>query len=89
MLVELSDQSTSMSRHILRGFVDFSRLFQMWLSEASQRGIIPSDVPHREVADFIVVALNGAATLYVSSRDSTVLEETRNQLQFYINCLRK
>ncbi len=88
MLVELSDQSSSMSRHILKGFVDFSRLFQMWLLEASQRGLIPPHTPHREVADFIVVALNGAATLYVSSRDSAVLEETRNQLHFYIDCLR-
>ena len=34
MLVELSGQSASMSKHILRGFVRLSRLLRLWLEEA-------------------------------------------------------
>ena len=39
-LVELSGQSGAMSRHILRGFVRFSRLLRSWLKEADQKGML-------------------------------------------------
>jgi len=89
MLVELSGQSASMSRHILRGFVGFARLFQSWLVEADQQGQLRSGIDVREAANFLVIALNGAATLYVSSRDKTVLQLTAGQIHFYIQQLMK
>jgi hypothetical protein len=89
MLVELSGQSAAMSRHILRGFVGFARLFQAWLVEADQRGQLRAGLNCKEVANFLVISLNGAATLYVSSRDKTVLQLTAAQIRFYIHQLLK
>ncbi len=87
MLVELSGQSASMSRHIRKGFIGFSKLFQSWLAEAEQCGLLRQGLDFKDVANFLVIALNGAATLYVSSRDKTVLQQTAGQLQFYIQQL--
>jgi TetR/AcrR family transcriptional repressor of nem operon len=89
MLVELSGQSDSMGRHIRRGFVGFSRLLQSWLGEAEAAGLLKPDLDYRQIANFIVIALNGAATLYMSTRDRVVLEQTNDQLRFFIRQLRK
>ncbi len=89
MLVEMSGQSDSMGRHILKGFVGFSKLFQAWLAEAKRRDLLKAELEYREIANFIVIALNGAATLYMSTRDRTILQQTNDQLQFYIHQLRK
>ena len=89
MLVELSGQSDSMGRHILRGFVGFSRLFQSWLTEAETADLLKPDLDHREISNFIVITLNGAATLYMSTRDRTILQLTNEQLRFFIRQLRK
>ncbi len=88
MLVELSGQSAEMSRHILRGFVQLSRLLQRWLEEAAARGVIREGLDHRQTANFIVISLNGAAALYISSRDRTILETTAAQLRHYIGQLK-
>jgi AcrR family transcriptional regulator len=87
MLVELTGQSGPMSRHVRRGFVGFSKLLQRWLQDAQGRGIIREGLPLREVADFIVITLNGAATFYMSTREPAVLEETLHQLRFYLRQL--
>ena len=89
MLVELPGQSATMSRHILRGFVGFSRLFQTWLAEADQKQMLRPKLNFKDVANFLVITLNGAATLYVSSRDKTLLQQTSGQLKFYIQQLVK
>jgi AcrR family transcriptional regulator len=89
MLVELSGQSATMSRHILRGFVGFSKLFQAWLVEADQKNQLRPGLNFKEVANFLVITLNGAATLYVSSRDKALLEPTAGQIRFYIRQLMK
>jgi AcrR family transcriptional regulator len=89
MLVELSGQSASMSRHILKGFVGFARLFQNWLEEARQAGQLRADLDPCEVANFIVITLNGAATLFAASRDAGLLERTNRQLQTYLGLLKK
>ena len=89
MLVELSGQSATMSRHILKGFVGFAKLFQSWLEEADDIGQLRSDLDFKEVANFIVIALNGAATLYAASRDKAVLRRTNRQLQYYLTLLEK
>ena len=89
MLVELSGQSASMSKQILRGFVRLSGLLRSWLEEADQRGILRAGLDFKEIANFIIISLNGAAALYMSSRDRTILEQTIRQLRFYINQLKK
>ena len=88
MLVELYGQSDTMGRHILKGFVGFSKLFQSWLSEADAAAPLKEDLDFREISNFIVITLNGAATLYMSTRDQAVLQQTNDQLRFFIQQLR-
>ncbi len=88
MLVELSGQSDTMGRHILKGFVGFSKLFQTWLSEADAGGLLKTNLNFREIADFIIIALNGAATLYMSTREGEILCRANDQLSFFIGQLR-
>ena len=88
-LVELTGQSSAMSRQILRGFVSFSRLFRAWLEEADQKGLIKEGLDLKEIANFIVISLNGAGALYSASRDPNILDQTVQQLRFYINQLSK
>ena len=89
MLVELSGQSASMSKQILRGFVRLSGLLRSWLEEADQKGVLQENLDLKEVANFIIISLNGAAALYISSRDRNILDQTVRQLKFYINQLKK
>ncbi len=89
MLVELSGQSARMSRHILKGFVGFAKLFQDWLREADDNGQLRAGLDFKEVANFIVITLNGAATLFAASRDKAMLRRTNRQLQIYLTLLRK
>ena len=88
-LVELSGQSGAMSRHILRGFVRFSRLLRSWLKEADQKGLLKDGLDLKEISNFIVITLNGAGALYSSSRDPNIWKQTINQLHFFINQLKK
>lgn len=88
-LVELMGQSGSMSRQILKGFVGFARLIRHWLQEAEAKGILKEGLDYKEISNFIVIALNGAAALYASSRDAKILDLSMNQLRFYIDELRK
>ena len=89
MLVELSGQSASMSKQILRGFVRLSGLLRSWLEEADQKGMLRENLDLKEVSNFIIISLNGAAALYISSRDRSILDQTVRQLRFYIKQLRK
>ncbi|NJD62859.1 MAG: TetR/AcrR family transcriptional regulator [Deltaproteobacteria bacterium] len=84
MLVELSGQSETMSRRIRSGFMEFAGLLASWLEEADRKGFLKKGVKHREVADFIVIAINGATALYTSGRDRRFLKETSNQLRAYL-----
>jgi TetR/AcrR family transcriptional repressor of nem operon len=88
-LVELSRQSQTMSIRILRGFVRFSRLLRSWLKEADQKGMLKHGLDFKEISNFIVISLNGAAALYSASRDPMIWEFTITQLRFYIHQLRK
>ena len=88
-LVELSGQSGTMSRHILRGFVRFSKLLRSWLKEADEKGVLKHGLNYKEISNFIVISLNGAAALYAASRDPMIWKFTITQLRFYINQLKK
>jgi len=87
MLVELSGQSQSMTQQIFRGFVQLSNLIQSWLREAEQNGALEQGLDLREIANFIIISLNGAAALYISSRDDSVLSQTARQLKRYVRQL--
>lgn len=86
-LLELSGQSPEMSRHMMRGFIRFSKLLQQWLEEAESQGLIRPDLNHREIANFIFISLNGAAALYAVTRDLSVLKLTTSQLHHYVKQL--
>jgi AcrR family transcriptional regulator len=88
MLIELSGQSETMSRRIRGGFMEFAGLLASWLEEAAGKKLLKKGVDPREVADFIVIAINGATALYTSSRDRRFLKETSRQLQAYLRQLR-
>jgi len=88
MLVELSGQSASMSKQILRGFVRLSGLLRSWLQEAHEKGLLQANLDLKEIANFIIITLNGAAALYISSRDRSILDQTVRQLRLYINQLK-
>ena len=88
MLVELSGQSAAMSKQILRGFVRLSGLLRSWLEEADQKGMLQENLDLKEVSNFIIISLNGAAALYISSRDRNILDQTVQQLRFYISQLK-
>jgi TetR/AcrR family transcriptional regulator, transcriptional repressor for nem operon len=89
MLVELSGQSATMSRHLFRGFVGFSRLIKSWLREAEAKGTMAPGLDFKDVANFILISLNGAATFYIASRDALVLRQTEDQLKVYIRQLQQ
>ncbi|HBF42618.1 MAG TPA: hypothetical protein DDW42_03120 [Desulfobacteraceae bacterium] len=88
MLVEVSGQSEKMSRNILIGFVKFSKLLCSWFEEANEKCFLREGLNFKEIANFIIISLNGAATLYSASRDPNIWKETIIQLRFYINRLK-
>ncbi|NQT56451.1 MAG: TetR/AcrR family transcriptional regulator [Desulfobacteraceae bacterium] len=88
MLVEISGQSEKMSNHILRGFVQFSRLLRTWLEDADDKGLLKEGLNYREISNFIIISLNGAATLYSASKDISIWKETITQMRFYIDQLK-
>jgi len=88
MLVELSGQSVAMSKHILAGFMQLAGLLCNWLEQADQQGMLKQGLNFKEIANYIIISLNGAAALYASSRDPAILEHTVSQLRFYIRQLK-
>ena len=88
-LVELTGQSNAMSTHVLRGYVKFSKLFRIWFNEADEKGVLKDRLDFMEISNFIVISLNGAAAMYISIRDQSILTQTISQLRFYINQLKR
>ncbi len=89
MMVELSGQSASMSRQILKGYVRFSRLMRDWLKEAGQKGVLKPGLNYKDIASFIVISLNGASAIYTASRDAAIWKQTTVQLKHYLESLKK
>ena len=87
-LVELAGQSEAMTNRIRKGFGEFAALLPFWLEEADRKGILRPGLEFREIAEFIVVSVNGAAALYAATRERRFLEETSRQLQVYLSGLR-
>jgi len=89
MLVELSGQSVVMSSHLMQGFNQLAGLLCAWLEQAEQQGLLKKNLNFKEIANYIIIALNGAAALYAPSRDPAILDQTVSQLHFYIQQLKK
>ncbi len=89
MLVELSGQSDAMSERVLRGFTQLAGLLYAWLEQADQQGMLKADLNFKEIANHIIISLNGAAALYAANRDPAILDQTVSQLRFYIRQLEK
>lgn len=83
-LVELSGQSPALSSRILAGFDGFAALLARWLAEAQRKGMLAPEMDPREIADFIVISLNGAAALFAARPKPEVLELTIQQLRCYV-----
>ncbi|MBI5015048.1 MAG: TetR/AcrR family transcriptional regulator [Deltaproteobacteria bacterium] len=80
LLVELSGQSPPMAARILRGFDGFAARLAGWLREAQTKKILRSEANPEEIAEFLVIALNGATALFSARQDPKVLEQTIRQL---------
>ncbi len=88
-LADLAGQSPAMSQHLLEGFQGFSRMLRRWLEEAAEQGLLKEGLDPAEIANFLVISLNGAAPLYAASQDPLVWQQTLAQLRFYLQSLRK
>jgi TetR/AcrR family transcriptional regulator, transcriptional repressor for nem operon len=88
-LVELSGQQPAMSGHVLKGFRSFAELLHQWLVEAEQQGLLKEGLNLREIAHFLVIAMNGASSMYAASKDPAVWRQTLAQLRAYLGQLRK
>ena len=89
MLVELSGQSAVLSSHLMKGFDQLAGLLCAWLQQAEQQGLLKEYLDLNAIARYIIIALNGAAALHACNRDPAILDQTVNQLHFYIEQLRK
>jgi len=89
MLVELSGQSSSMSDFILKGYIDFSKLINLWLKEAHDKNMLKPGLNFNEISSFIVVSVNGCAALYILIREPNLWKLTLTQIKFYINALKR
>ena len=89
MLVELSGQSVPMSSHLMHGFNQLAGLLCVWLEQAEQQGLLKENLNFNEIANYIIISLNGAAALYAPSRDPAILDQAVSQLHFYIEQLKK
>jgi TetR/AcrR family transcriptional repressor of nem operon len=88
-LVDLAGQAPTMSNHVLAGFTGFAGLLRRWLEEAAGQGLIKEGVNLNEVANFMVISLNGAAPLYAASKDPAVWQHTLAQMRYYNQSLRR
>jgi hypothetical protein len=68
--------------------MQFADLLASWLEEAKSEGKLKPGVRIKEVSDFIVTSINGAAALYVATRDSRFTRASERQLNSYIQTLR-
>ena len=88
-LVDLAGQAPTMSNHVLKGFQSFCTLIRLWLEEAQQQGLLKEGLNLPEIANFLVISLNGAAPLYAASKDPAMWQQTLAQLHYYLDTLRK
>ncbi len=89
MLVELSGQSKSMSDHVLKGMFGFSELIEQCLLEAHEKGMLKPGLDLNEIAQFIIVSINGCAAIYAATRSPDTWKLTLKQIYFYLDGLKQ
>ena len=89
MLVEFSGQSATLSAQVLRGFQGFADLMSLWLKEAEAKKLLRSGLDHDQIANFIILSLNGAAAFYAATKDPRYWAQTIVELRRYIKGLRR
>ncbi len=88
-LVELAGQAPTMNDHVLKGFRAYTEMLRLWLAEAEQQGLLREGLNLPEVANFIVIAVEGASSMYAASKDPAVWQLTLAQLRAYLGYLKK
>lgn len=88
-LVDLAGQSSAMSNQVLQGFTGFCALIHKWLLEADRQGLLREGLNLQEIANFLVISVNGAAPLYAATKDPAVWQQTLEQLRYYLQTLKK
>ncbi len=89
MLVEFSGQSATLSAQVLKGFDGFAGLISQWLKEAEAKKLLRSNMDHKQVANFIILSLNGAAAFYAATKNPCYWTQTIAELRRYISGLRR
>lgn len=89
MLVDLAGQSEEMAKKVWSGFEAAAKLLKSWLDEADRKGILKPSLDHRQISNFILISLNGAAALYAPTKDPRIWQDTVDQLLSYVRQLRK
>jgi TetR/AcrR family transcriptional repressor of nem operon len=88
MLVEFSGQSATLSAQVLRGFQGFADLISQWLKEAEAKKLLRPKLDHEQIANFIILSLNGAAAFYAATKNPCYWTQTVAELRRYIRGLR-
>lgn len=89
LLVDLSGQSEKLSGQVWKSYQRTADVITLWLGEADRKGILKPGVDRREISNFILVSLNGAAALYAPTKDPAIWKDTVRQLCSYVRQLRK
>ncbi|NTU59507.1 MAG: TetR/AcrR family transcriptional regulator [Deltaproteobacteria bacterium] len=85
LLVELSGQNQEMADRILRGYDAFADRLARWLEEAKEKKLLKPEADPREIADFLLIVLNGSTALFTARQDPEVLERALRQLRRYLD----
>ncbi len=88
MLVEFSGQEPSLSNQVLHGFQGFAELISKWLKEAESKKLLRPNLNHDQIANFIILSLNGAAAFYAATKDPSYWSQTATELRRYRGGLR-
>lgn len=89
LLVDLSGQSEKLSGQVWKSYQRTADVITLWLGEADRKGILKAGIDRREISNFILVSLNGAAALYAPTKDPSIWKDTVRQLCSYVRQLRK
>lgn len=88
LLVELSGQEPAMTARILKGFDAFAKRLEGWFAEAAQMGLLRPEADPKEMAEFLVTALNGAAALFAARPEPAATERTLRHPEHYVDSWR-
>jgi hypothetical protein len=77
-----------MTARILKGFDTFAKRLEGWFAEARQSGALRPEADPREMAEFLVTALNGGAALFAARPEPAAIERTLRHPERYVDSWR-